>query len=78
MTKKISIEQYINFSKSIDFMVYRDGNLVDYYDDCPYKSIDEVLKRIREDNKDAVIEHFCSGELCTGSWIRWEVDKADL
>jgi len=40
LTKKISIEQYINFSKSIDFMVYRDGNLVDYYDDCPYKSID--------------------------------------
>ena len=75
LTKKICVEQYINFNKSIDILVYEDGKLVDNYDDCPYKNIDEVLKRIREENKDAVIEQFCSGELCTGGWIRWEVTE---
>lgn len=74
MTKKICIEQYINFDKSIDIMVYRDGKLLDYYHDCPYNSINEISRKIREDDNDAVIEHFCSGELCTGGWIRWEIN----
>ena len=73
MTKKIYIEQYINFDKSTDIMVYKDGKLIDYYHDCPYRSIDEILKKTREENEDAVFEHFCSGELCTGGWIRWEI-----
>lgn len=55
-------------------MVYRDGKLLDYYHDCPYNSINEISRKIREDDNDAVIEHFCSGELCTGGWIRWEIN----
>lgn len=74
MSKKISIEQYINFDKSIDVMVYGDGELVDYYHDCSCKDIDEILRKIRDENKDAVVEQFCSGELCTGGWIRWKID----
>ncbi len=74
MSKEVIIEQYINFDKSIDVMVYRDGELTDYYLDCEYKSIDEILKKIREKNQDAVIEQFCSGELCTGGWIKWEIE----
>lgn len=74
MTKRICIEQYINFDKSIDIMVYRDGKLLDYYHDCPYNSINEISSKIRGDDNDAVIEHFCSGELCTGGWIRWKIN----
>jgi hypothetical protein len=74
LTKRICIEQYINFDKSIDILVYRDEKLLDYYHDCPYRSIDEILKRIKEENEDAVFEHSCSGELCTGGWIRWEIN----
>ena len=74
LTKRICIEQYINFDKSIDIMVYREGKLLDYYHDCPYSSINEISSKIREDDNDAVIEHFCSGELCTGGWVRWEIN----
>jgi len=73
MIKKIRVEQYINFDKSIDIMVYQEEKMVDYYDDCPYESVNEILEKIRQENQDAVIEQFCSGELCTGGWMRWEI-----
>ena len=75
MNKRIIVEQYINFDKSIDIMVYRDGKLIDYYQDCPYSDIHEILKSVREENEDAPVEQFCSGELCTGAWVRWEIEE---
>ena len=74
MTQKIVIEQHINFDKSIDIMVYRDDKLVEEHHDCPYSSINEIINRIKQENKDAVIEQVGMGELCIGGWINWKID----
>lgn len=73
MAGKVVIEQYVNFNKSIDIIVYRDGKLVDFHSDCPYDRIENIIDCIKEANKDTEIEQFCYGELCTGSWMRWEI-----
>ena len=75
MSTKLIIEHNINFDKSIDIMVYRDEKLVEEYYDFQYSKINELIKRIREENKDAVIEQVGVGELCTGGWMRWEIDQ---
>ena len=74
MKSKIIIEQDINFNKSIDISVYKDGKLLEYYQDCPYNSVAEIIEKVKEENKDSIVEHFCSGELCIGGWMRWEVE----
>ena len=74
MSKKIIIEHNINFDKSIDIMVYRDEKLVEEYYDFQYSKINELIKRIQEENKDAVIEQVGMGELCIGGWINWKID----
>ncbi|MDY6856059.1 MAG: hypothetical protein SWO11_15400 [Thermodesulfobacteriota bacterium] len=73
MGEKIVIEQYVNFNKSIDIIVYRGGKLIDFHNDCTYDRIDKIIDRIKKTNTGSEIEQFCYGELCTGSWMRWQI-----